>query len=69
MSKQELHLADNHLTKVIEICYEMLELADRGDMIRQDDSCGVVYGTLRDVAYKVRRLAEKELDFHASLHD
>jgi len=42
----------------------MLELADHGDKIRYDGGCGVVYGTLRDVAYKVRQLAEKELSRH-----
>lgn len=55
---------DKNLKKVIEFCYEMLELADHGDKIRCDDGCGVVYGTLRDVAYKIRQLAEKELSQH-----
>ncbi len=56
--------SNRNLTKVIELCYEMLELADHGDKIRYDGGCGVVYGTLRDVAYKVRQLAEKELSRH-----
>lgn len=55
---------NTNLTKVIELCYEMLELADHGDKIRDDGGCGVVYGTLRDAAYKVRQLAEKELSRH-----
>jgi len=59
----EEHINRN-LTKVIELCYEMLELADHGDKIRHDGGCGVVYGTLRDAAYKVRQLAEKELSLH-----
>jgi len=55
---------DNNLNEVIRICYEMLELADHGDKIRQDTGCGVVYGTLRDTAYKLRKMAEKELSQH-----
>jgi hypothetical protein len=55
---------DKNLKKVVDLCYEMLELADHGDKFRIDDGCGVVFGTLRDVAYKVRRLAEKEISFH-----
>ncbi len=55
---------DRNLKKIIDLCYEMLELADHGDKLRIDDGCGVVYGTLRDAAYKVRRLAEKEIALH-----
>ncbi len=44
----------------------MMLLADRGDENRQDRSCGVLYGTLRDSAYKLRSLAEQEIDIHKS---
>ncbi|MEW5734990.1 MAG: hypothetical protein AB1921_09050 [Thermodesulfobacteriota bacterium] len=54
-------MADETLKKVIEISYQMLELADHGDRMRQDAGSGVVYGALRDAAYKIRRMAEKEL--------
>ncbi len=57
-------VVDRNLKKVISLCYEMLELADHGDKCRHDDGCGVVYGELRDTAYKVRRTAERELLQH-----
>jgi len=57
-------ISDRNLKKVITICYEMLELSDHGDKFRHDDRCGVVYGTLRDAAYKVRQIAELELKRH-----
>ena len=60
------NLEDKNLNKVIELCYEMLEFADHGDKFRHDDGCGIVYGTLRDVAYKIRRLAEQEISRHSS---
>ena len=53
-----------NLRKVIKLCNEMLELADHGDKCRTDAGCGVVYGTLRDAAYKMRRLAKNELAQH-----
>lgn len=53
-----------NLNRVVDLCYEMLEIADYGDKLRQDDGCGVVYGLLRDAAYKVRRLAMQELEHH-----
>lgn len=54
-------MADEILKKVIEISYQMLELADHGDRMRRDEGAGIVYGALRDAAYKIRRMAEKEL--------
>lgn len=62
--KKDQIVAYKNLQRTIELCYEMLELADCGDNYRQDEGCGVVYGTLRDTAYKVRKLAEKELKIH-----
>jgi hypothetical protein len=58
-------IIDNNLRNVIELCYEMLEQADLGDRFRKDAGCGVVYGTLRDTAYKMRQMAEEELARHS----
>jgi len=41
-------------------------LADMGDENRHDTGCGVLYGTLRDTAYKLRQLAEQEIQAHKS---
>lgn len=62
----EKDIADKHLEKVIAYCIEMLELADLGDNYRSDDGCGIVYGALRDSAYKIKKLAENELKRHSS---
>jgi hypothetical protein len=42
----------------------MSEIADEGDSAREDVGCGVLYGMLRDSAYKIRRLAEEEREAH-----
>jgi hypothetical protein len=42
----------------------MLELADAGDAAREDVGCGVLYGVLRDSAYKLQKLAEAEQEAH-----
>ena len=57
-------MADENLRSVVRMSEQMLELANRGDEYRQDAGCGAVYGALRDMAYKVRAIAEKELDRH-----
>ncbi|MFZ5563094.1 MAG: hypothetical protein ACOZBW_03525 [Thermodesulfobacteriota bacterium] len=56
--------SNDNLKKVIDLTYEMLELADHGDTFRSDAGCGVVYGALRDSAYKIRQMAFRELSEH-----
>lgn len=43
---------------------EMIGLADRGDIEREDTGCGILYGMLRDSAYKIKKLAEEEKKAH-----
>jgi len=57
-------IINQNLRNVIQLCYEMLEIADRGDSYRKDSGCGAVYGRLRDAAYKIRVQAEQELLLH-----
>jgi len=55
---------DEILLKTIEMASSLLRLADEGDANREDNGCGVLYGMVRDSAYKIRRLAEAEKDAH-----
>lgn len=42
----------------------MTEIADEGDKGREDIGCGVLYGVVRDSAYKIKKLAEEEREAH-----
>lgn len=55
---------NKNIIRVLRLSRNMMVLADRGDEKREDRSCGVLYGTLRDSAYKLRSLAEQEIDVH-----
>jgi hypothetical protein len=55
---------NENLLKTVRLTREMLALADEGDRDRNDDSCGIVYGVLRDTAYRLRKLAEEECEKH-----
>ncbi|MBI5552117.1 MAG: hypothetical protein HY911_11480 [Desulfobacterales bacterium] len=44
----------------------MIRLADRGDVDREDTGCGILYGMLRDAAYKLWRMAEEEKQRHSN---
>lgn len=42
----------------------MIELANSGDEDREDVGCGIMYGILRDSAYRIKKIAEKERNAH-----
>ena len=52
------------LEETIYLTDTMLTLSEKGDMAREDDGCGILYGVLRDSAYKIRKMAEAEKDAH-----
>jgi hypothetical protein len=55
---------NQHIEKTLQLTEEMIQLADQGDADRQDNGCGILYGVLRDSAYKLKRLAEEEKRNH-----
>jgi hypothetical protein len=55
---------NQNIIKVLRMSRDMMLLADQGDEARADTGCGVLYGTLRDTAYKLRHLAEQEIEVH-----
>ena len=57
-------LADENLYKVMDLARALLRLADEGDAHREDVGCGILYGVLRDAAYKIKSLVEGEMDEH-----
>ncbi len=55
---------DEVIRKTLELAELMAQVADEGDMVREDAGCGVLYGMLRDSAFKIRKLAEAEREAH-----
>ena len=55
---------DESIKKTLRLVEDMLDLADEGDAVREDTGCGVLYGVVRDSAYKIKKLAEAERDAH-----
>jgi hypothetical protein len=56
--------ANECILKTLELAELMLSLADEGDAARQDVGCGVLYGVLRDSAYRLKQMAEAERQAH-----
>ena len=57
-------LYNEHLRQVLRLSREMIALADEGDRDRNDRSCGILYGILRDAAYRLRKITEEECQKH-----
>ncbi len=55
---------DNNIKKTLVLVNEMIKVADKGDIEREDTGCGILYGVLRDSAYKLKKIAEKEKESH-----
>lgn len=55
---------DAIIKKAFDLVEAMFALADEGDAVREDTGCGVLYGVVRDSAFKIRKLAEAEKEIH-----
>ncbi len=59
-----MRACDKVINRTFELVEKMLDLADEGDRVREDSGCGVLFGVVRDSAFKIRRLAEEEIEAH-----
>jgi hypothetical protein len=57
---------NRNLLETIELARKLLALSDQGEMDAEDDSCSVLYGIMRDCAYRIQRRAEREIAAHDS---
>ncbi len=62
--KTSMKPCDEMIQITLALASRMAEVADEGDRVREDAGCGVLYGVLRDSAYKIKQLAEAEWERH-----
>jgi hypothetical protein len=55
---------NQHIMRTLQLADEMICLADQGENDREDNGCGILFGVLRDSAYKLKKLAEAERRNH-----
>lgn len=55
---------EKHIDEALEIARHLTILADEGELASTDDGCRVLYGVVRDCAYKIRAQAEREREAH-----
>lgn len=57
-------LCNRNLVRALEITHRMRKLADQGEADGCDDGCAVLFGVIRDCAFKIRGRAEHEIEMH-----
>jgi len=57
---------NKNIEKTLKLVGEMISLANSGDEDREDVGCGILYGILRDSAYRIKKIAEQEKNAHVS---
>lgn len=61
---ESMKRCNESIMKTFDLVNNMLSIADEGDAVREDVGCGVLYGVMRDAAFKIKRLAEAEKAAH-----
>ena len=59
-------LSNKHIQQALEHARQLIILADEGEADADDDGCRVLYGVVRDCAYRIRVEAEREREIHKS---
>lgn len=62
--RENVKTCDHNIKTTLELVEYMIKLAERGDIDREDSGCGILYGILRDAAYKIKQVAEVEREAH-----
>jgi hypothetical protein len=59
-----MKMCNEMLRRTLALTEQMVEIANQGDEAREDVGCGVLYGLLRDSAFKIRKVTEEEIEAH-----
>lgn len=57
-------LCNEHIKESLNLARSLIILADEGERDSTDDGCRLLYGVIRDCAYKIRNEAEREQRIH-----
>ncbi len=55
---------NEHIKESLDLVRSLIILADEGERDSSDDGCRLLYGVIRDCAYKIKYEAERERNAH-----
>ena len=58
------HTCNRHIREAFELVKNMIILSDSGEAHCRDNGCALLYGVIRDSAYRIKKEAERERDSH-----
>ena len=58
--------SNSNIVRSLDLAKNMIMLATQGEADSRDDGCMVLYGVVRDCAYKIQSVAERERLIHQS---
>jgi hypothetical protein len=61
MSDKHVHIKDKYISKAIELADKLLDVSVSGTKEAGDDSSMIFFGTIRDYAFKIKKLADELL--------
>lgn len=61
------HACNNNISKALEIAKALMDTANKAEAASGDDGCRILFGVMRDCAYKIRKQAECEYEAHKAV--
>ncbi len=62
MSDKHVHLKNKYISKAVELADKLLDVSEMGTKEVGDDSSMIFFGTIRDCAFKIKKLANELLE-------
>lgn len=59
----------NYILKALEMTNTLLGIADKGEAVSYDDSYRILFGVIRDCAYKIQKQAERQCQVYKAAKD
>ncbi len=53
-----------YLLQALRLSEEMMEFSKRGTRFASDNGCLILYGVIRDCAFKIKKIVEEQLDHY-----
>ncbi|MBA7480053.1 hypothetical protein ES707_15498 [subsurface metagenome] len=63
------HACHNNIVKALKIAEALMDTANKGEATSGDDACRILFGVIRDCAYKILKQAEQQRQAHKAARD
>ena len=61
------HPYNKHILRALETAKTLMDIANKAEAASDDDGCRILFGVMRDCAYKIRKQAECEYEAHKAV--